>query len=667
MHFFANLSIILLEESFFRGIAMRVTNQFLFDNFKNDNAKVQKELNRLTTQISSGQKIQNSYEDSAVYTDVLRFESKEAELAGIKERSINARSLTDASDSALNDFTQTLRDFNTKLIASANATMNSNNLQAIATELEEQKKHMISLANSQMNGQYLFSGSAVNVKPIDNEGRYYGNDKALMTSIGEGVEIQSNIDGKSLFLGDDLSVNKIVQTNVRLTNQISDEPYEPLTLDSTIRDMVGDDDTDSTNDKSVHFFISGTNRDGSAFKDIIEILPGAKVGDLITKIEESFGGDASVSLNDNGNIVIKDLKSGYSQIDFKMVGVQGITDATETNLNSVTGDKIISFNKSNFQALNSSLDESLQMDQFYFQKSGGKLEGNVAIIDNGVFADATSKLGDIINSSPMVDKIFDMKVTDINGVSKDIELDLSATSTFSVSGTSYNIYNADGTVTDADSFTMGQLNNIIAMTLSDSLPASTASALDFNTAIKTAKESIDVTINQSGHLQIKDKSDQLSKIEFAFYDRDANDFSKKTTPSLSFMSNNAVTTAKANINFFDEIDSIIASVRNGVTDLDSTSDDPRSIGMQTAISKLEQMNSHFNTAQSKIGIRSKSLQLAEQKASALEVNVMQLKSSATEIDMAETFMKLNQVTLSYQAMLQTITKVNSLSLLNYLK
>ncbi len=643
---------------------MRVTNQFLFDNFKNDNAKVQKELNRLTTQISSGQKIQNSYEDSTVYTDILRFESKEAELAGIKERAINARSLTDASDSALNDFTQTLRDFNTKLIASANATMNSDNLQAIATELEEQKKHMISLANSQMNGQYLFSGSAVNVKPIDNEGRYYGNDKALMTAVGEGVEVQSNIDGKSLFLGDDLSINKIVQTNVRLTNQISDEA---LTLDSTIRDMVGDDDTDPINDKSVHFFISGTNRDGSAFKDIVEIQPNAKVGDLITKIEESFGGDASVSLNDNGNIVIKDLKSGYSQIDFKMVGVQGITDPTQTDLNSVTGDKIISFNKSNFQAVNSSLDESLQMDQFYFQKSGGKLEGNVSIIDNGVFADATSKFSDIINSSPMVDKIFDMKVTDINGVSKDIELDLSATSTFSVDGTSYSIYNADGTVTDADSFTMGQLNNIIAMTLSDSLPASTASASDFNTAIKTAKESIDVTINQSGYLQINDKSDQLSKIEFAFYDRDANDFSKKTTPSLSFMSNNAVTTAKANINFFDEIDSIIASVRNGVTDLDSNSDDPRSIGMQTAISKLEQMNSHFNTAQSKIGIRSKSLQLAEQKASALEVNVMQLKSSATEVDMAETFMKLNQVTLSYQAMLQTITKVNSLSLLNYLK
>jgi len=644
---------------------MRVTNQYLYDNFKSDHSNILEEMDKLNSQISSGQKIQNSYEDSAVYADILRFESQENELAGIKERSSSARSMADATDSVLSDFTETLRDFQTKLISASNATMNSDDLEAIATELEEQKKHMISLSNTQINGQYLFSGSAVNTKPIDNEGRYHGNGDAIETLVGDGVKIQSNIDGESLFLGDDLNIHKNIKTNVKLTNQISDEP---LTAQSSIRDMVGDDDDDASNDKSVHFFISGVKRDGEAFKDIVEIEPDAKIEDLLKKIEEDFGSDVKVELTDNGNISITDNKSGYSQVEFKMVGIQGLNPPDETNLNNASGDKIISFSKSNYKTIDPSKDESLQMDQSYFDKRGGVLEGNVALQADGAFATRSTKLSSMMNTTDMPDKLFKMNVTDINGVQKDIELDLSDTSTFTVDGTTYNVYNADETISNANDFTMGQLNDIIAMTISDTLPASDpGSADEYNSAIKDAKKLIDVDINQSGHLEITDKSDNLSKIEFAMYDNDANDFSKTATPSLSFMSNNAITTSQANLNFFDEIDSIIDAVRNGVTDIDSNSDDPRSIGMQSAISKLEQMNNHFNNAQSQIGVRSKSLQIAEDKASVLEINVMQLKSDATEVDMAETVMKLNQVTLGYQAMLQTISKVNSLSLLNYMK
>ncbi len=658
-----NLSIILIETQYWRYF-MRVTNQFLFDNFKSDNNKMLKELEKLTTQVSSGQKIQNSYEDSAVYVDILRFETQENELSSIKERSIQARSFTDASDSALNEFTQTLRDFKTKLISAANGSLNSDNRQVIATELQEQKKHMISLANSQINGQYLFSGSSVDVKPVDSNGEYRGNDDAIMTLVGDGVSIQNNIDGKSLFLGDDLGTNKGIQTNVKLTNQISDEK---LTSNSTIREMVGDNDDISTNDKSVHFFISGTNSSGEAFKDVVEIQAGAKVEDLLEKIKDNFGNDVVVELNDNGNISITDGKSGYSQMDFKMVGVQGIADPSETDLSSVTGDKIISFTKSNFEKVDASIEESLQMDKFYFLKNGGKLEGNVALIADGAFATNSTKLSDMMGSiSPMPNKTFQMSITDINGVDREIELDLSATSTFSVDGTSYSIFNADESLTDAGEFTMGQLNNIISMTLSGELPAG-GGASDFNSAIKSANKIVDVSINQNGNLEINDKSDNLSNIRFSLYDKDANDFSKTSTPSLSFMSNNALTTSKANMNFFDELDDIIASVRDGVVNLDADASDPRSIGIQNSIGKLEQMSDHFNNSQAKIGVRSKSFELTEQKVSVMEVNVKQLKAETTEVDMAETILKLNQITLNYQAMLQTVTKVNSLSLLNYLR
>jgi len=650
---------------------MRVTSNTIYDNFKSDNAKAWKEIDKLNTQISSGQKIQNSYEDSSVYSDVLRFEGQENELSGIKERTVHSKSLADASDSALNEFTDTLREFNTKLILASNDTLSEDNLEAIAVELEAEKEHMISLANTKFNGQYLFSGSATNVKPIDNNGKYLGNDKALMTNVGDGVEIQHNIDGKSLFLGDDLNIHKSLETNVKLTNKLKDEPEADIEFSSSssIRAMIGDDDTDKTNDKSVDFFISGVKRDGTAFKDVVNLTTDMKVSDLLSKIEDSFGGDVDVELTKDGHISITDKKSGYSQIDFKMVGVQGRTGAI-SDLSSISGDKIINFSKSGFETVGGA-DEALNLDKQYFNKEGGVLSGNVALVSDGKFATSSSKLSEMMHADPMVDKTFNMSIVDVNGAAKEVELNLSNPSTFSVDGTSYDIYNASGDQTiektEAKDFTMGQLNNIIAMVTADKLPTAPGDVSAINSAIVDAKKVVDVNINDNGFLEIHDKSSNLSNIEFAMYDSDANDFTKTSTPSLSFMSNNAVTTSQAHLNFFDELDNIISSVRNGTKEMSGEGEDRRSIGIRNSINKLNQMNNHFNNAQSEIGIRSKSLSIAEEKATLLEINVKQLKSETTEVDMAETIMKLNQTTQSYQAMLQTISKVNSLSLLNYMK
>ncbi|MCH9812668.1 MAG: hypothetical protein K0U47_01860 [Epsilonproteobacteria bacterium] len=640
---------------------MRVTNQFLFDNFKNDHNRVLKEINRLTSQVGNGQRIQNSYEDSAVYTDILRLESESSELEQIKERSVQGRSFADASDSALSEFNQTLRDFQTKLIAASNDTLNQDNLESIANELDELKKHMISISNSQINGQYLFAGSAVGTKPVDADGNYHGNGDAMMTLVGQGVSVQHNVDGESLFLGEDLSTQKRVETNVRLTNQISDDA---LNENSTIQEMVGDNSVNPAN-PNTFFFISGVQRDGTAFKDVVEMQPNAQIKDLLNNISTNFGDDVKVELTDNGNIAVTDLKSGYSQLSLQMVGVQGIADPLERNLNSVTGDKIIPLTKSGFDKVNSAIDESLQMDQFYFEKNGGILEGNVPLISAGEFADNTTKLYDVMGidpaSAPMPTKQFNMELTDIHGNAQTLSLDLSNNSSFTIGATTYNVMSADGSVTSEADFTVGQLNNIIAMALSDKLPSP-----NYNDAVKDAKALVDVSINDNGNLKIVDKSNNLSNIEFALYDSAANDFSTTSTPTLSFMSNNAVTTQKADINFFDEIDNIIEAVRTGAKTLDADVGEARSIGIDNAIASLEQMNTHFNNAQAKVGSRSKSLELAEQRAAALEVNVMQVKAQTTEVDTAETILKLNQISLSYQGMLQSISKVNSLTLLNYM-
>ncbi len=639
---------------------MRLTNQYLFDNFNTDHSKALKELNKVTQQVSSGQKIEESYEDSAIYSDILRFDSHINDLDGIKSRAQSARSFADATDSVLTDFNNTLRDFHTKLLVASNGTMNSDNLDAVANELSNMKEHMISLSNTKINGQYIFSGTATNVKPIDDNGKYQGNDADIKVSVGDGVDITSNINGKDLFLGDDLNIHKSIETNVKLTNHANDDTKgEPLTINSNIQSMIADD-SDPNYKKDVTFFIEGTKNNGTSFKNAFTLKAEDKIETMLSDIKKSFDNEVNVELTKNGTINITDKKSGYSQVEFKMYAKQDT--------------KVIEFSK---LTSTQTTDDSINADKQNFNKDGSKLTGNVALIDNGKFATDISKLSDMMNSNPLADTTFKMKLTDINGSSQEVTLNLSDNSSFTIGGQSYDIFNADETnsPTTATQMTMGQVNNIISMAVSGKLPTSN-SAEGFNEGVKNSRKLVDVNINQNGNLEINDlsKDGKDSKIEFSMYDDKSGDFSNVPTDNtsvevstLSFMSNNAITTQQSHINFFDELDSVIDAVKNGVNTLGSNSQDVRSFSIQTSLSKLDQFSSHFSSAQSKMGATSNSFQVAEDKASALKVNVTALKAETTEVDMAETAVKLQQLTLGYQAMLQTISKVNSLSLLNYMR
>jgi len=643
---------------------MTINNQVIYDNFTFDRKKLYSEIDRTNTQISSGKKIQHSYEDASIFTQSMRLESEVQNLEEIKDRTTEAKSYADSADSIMSEFDLTLRDFKTQLINAANQTLNQDNYEAIAAELENSKEHMINLANTKVNGIYLFSGTNTSVAPIDNEGDYHGNDKPLSTVISENINMPYTIDGQTLFLGE-TSEHKTISTNVKLKNQNTDE-----TIKTT--DKVDDLIENSTGDQ-INIFISGTKSDGTSFKDKFSFDSNNTMDDLLVKIGKEFGNTTDtkvvdVSLDDNGNIVVEDLQKGKSALSLNIVGFQGGNSDTETDLTNVSYDNVIKFTTSNFDSP-LGVDEDRQMNTFYFDKSGSSLRGNDPILVDHEFATNQTLLKDIANGS-LDGSTYKMNLKNVNGDTKEVTLDLNNTSTFTIDGTEYNIYNADGSQTKADQMTQGQLNNIIAMVIADELPSTTNSKDDFDSAIVKAREKVDVDIDSGGRLEIIDKTvDGESNIEFALYDSDANNFDPavKDKPSINYMSNNLITTHKAEIDFFKDLDEIIQSVREGKLNVNSQSDNPRDIGIQEALDVLDKMGSHFNTQQSKLGSLSKALEKENQTAFTLQTNVKALQSEVEDIDLADAVVKLDQLTLNYQAMLSTISKVNSLSLLNYLK
>ncbi len=642
---------------------MRITDSLFYLDTKNSYQDSLKKLYDVNTQISSGSKIQNSYEDTSVYADTMRLDDEVTTLEQVKKSSSKAQTFANNTDSTMNELDETLIKFKSKLVQAANGTNSSTSLGAIADDLSAMRDHLMSVANTSIDGQFLFSGSALDDKPINSDGSYNGNGEKLTSLIGSGVQLPYNIDGNSLFLGNDSDYKKIVSTNVKM---YGDQDSKTILKGSdTIEDLMSNNGGGDTAQSKAYFYIQGKNSDGSSFKKKIAIDSTDDVDALLKGVKNSYSPNDSVdvTLNDYGQIEIKDKMNGKNSLDFSMVGSYKNVD----DIDDLTSD-VVSFTKSNFDKSSEATSEDVSFDRNYFRVNGASLSSNVSQVvkaDNS-YATAKTLLVNASGKSSINGNEMTVKYTDKDGNEKSAKIDFkSGGSTFTVNGDEYNIYDASGNVTDGDKMTYRQLNDVTAMLVSNHLPA-TNDKSGYNQAVEDAREDVDVSLDYRGRLQIQDKTNPSTKIKFSMYDKSSDDFSNNTGNTLSFMSNNAVTVDDSNVDFFKDLDQMIESVRDGKFSMDASGGNPRNIGIENSILKIDHLSDHVIKRHAKIGSYSNALQSASDRADLLTINVKTIRSQIADVDIGEAYTKFTQLSNGYQAMLSTIAKINSMSLLNYM-
>ncbi len=371
---------------------MRVTNTLFYTNAANNYQNNMQELFKVNAQISSGLKIQNSFDDSGIFVDTMRLNYEIATLEQVKESSSKAQAFANNTDSVLSHFTESLNVFKTKIIQASSQVHSSVSLNAIADELESLRANMITLGNTSINGEFLFSGNATSIKPISNDGSYNGNDKKREVVIGSSVKLPYNIDGQELFLGVDSSRSRVVSTNVQMFNQsmlhpdtmvldsgVTDSQRVYLTQSDSIRDMVGDFDSNSLNDPNTMFYISGRKSNGDTFSEKIEMRSYEKVSELLEKIGSEFGNSTTntvveVNMNEHGQIEIKDLRIGGQLLEFNIFGAVDrdalsgtIGDASQMSVDNLLREsnvQIIEFQTTNFKSANTAAQINTRQDIF---------------------------------------------------------------------------------------------------------------------------------------------------------------------------------------------------------------------------------------------------------------------------------------------------------------
>ncbi|WP_270992554.1 flagellar hook-associated protein FlgL [Campylobacter upsaliensis] len=538
---------------------MRVTNKLNFTNSIQNTMSGASALNKLSMQLSSGMKIQDSYEDASIYIDNTRLEYELKTLEQIKEATSSAKEMTSNSMKALQDMVKLLENFKVKVTQAASDSNSQTSREAIAKELEKIKEQIVQLANTSINGQYLFAGAQLNHKPFDSKGNYFGDKNNVNVVTGAGTESPYNIPGFDLFFKADGDYQKQITTNESFTDNRHDLSKDPskkqyLKGDNLWQDLIGlgyvkdknleiDKDFDQKDTRldfpPTTLYVQGVKPDGQSFKSAVLVNPTDKMEDVLEKIGNLYGNTATekvvdVTINDSGQIQIRDLKEGNNKLDFHAVAytpqfddkteMQEIKTAMQAAQPPLSKDDLanlvmeaaignparpitdlqspvqVTINGQQFEIdlhqtdfINSKMTDSAgnatngaDYDNTFFEKHGNSVIGNVSQVIQGTNAYATddTKLSEVMSGNAM-DSTLNLTVNSKGGNTYNVTVNLQnstvsfpdpanpgQTITFPITHTNPTTGN-NGVVTPPNEITYRQINDIIGMFASDQVPTQT--------------------------------------------------------------------------------------------------------------------------------------------------------------------------------------------------
>ncbi len=415
---------------------MRVTFGSKYNQMNNYQNALQNKINDANTQIASGLKIRYGYQNSDINNQNLKFQYEENTLDQGIDVAQNAYTSTLNTDKALQEFSKTMETFKTKLIQSANDVHSETSRAAIANDLERLREHMMNVANTSIGGEFLFGGSKVDRPPIDSEGKYHGNGEDLNALISSDNLVPYNISGQDLFLGADKDKHKLITTNIKLLNQNKLHPDVMDALEhsslpeevfikpnDTLRELIGDNDKDPTNDPKEFFYLQGIRPDGSSFKEKFALdkayqnkESATKVSDLLDKIAHAYGNTSQnkvvdVSLNNWGQIEIKNLTPGSENLDFHLISSDGDFDDLDALRSSAK--RVTEYVKSAF-VTDRSLSQVKAVPSMYNPRV---LEiPSVFVTKDNVLANKNTKLSEIFGDSIKTLKINASRLDNTNAI-----------------------------------------------------------------------------------------------------------------------------------------------------------------------------------------------------------------------------------------------------------
>lgn len=182
---------------------MRVSNTIIYDTIKLRLGKITEELNKANSVVATGKRILKLSDDPVGLTQGLNIKSTLSNIEQMGRNITLGKSWLAASESALSQVQDVISEAKTLSVQMATGSIDASERRSAAQTVQNLLEELVSLANTEVSGRYVFAGSATDTTPFslesDNSVQYHGDDEAFTVKIGKDATVAVGSDGQAVF------------------------------------------------------------------------------------------------------------------------------------------------------------------------------------------------------------------------------------------------------------------------------------------------------------------------------------------------------------------------------------------------------------------------------------------------------------------------------------
>jgi flagellar hook-associated protein 3 FlgL len=198
---------------------MRVTQSMLTNNSMRNLSSSYARMGQLQDQLATGKKITKPSDDPVVAMKGMFYRSN---LTGIEQYKRNLSELylwMDNSEAGIDQANQGLQRVRELTIKGKNGTLSDEDKKAVAVEIEQIKKDLVSVAETKVAGRYLFHGTDVGNSPIKDGNPADGSAPQVADNLTSAVIGRYNVE---------VSQGVTLKANVNPGNVFSQEMFDTV-------------------------------------------------------------------------------------------------------------------------------------------------------------------------------------------------------------------------------------------------------------------------------------------------------------------------------------------------------------------------------------------------------------------------------------------------------
>jgi flagellar hook-associated protein 3 FlgL len=182
---------------------MRVTQGMLASNSLRNLSNSYTQMGKYQDQLATGKKITKPSDDPVVAMKGMYYRSNLSEVEQYKRNLSESYLWMENSEAGVEHVNEALHRVRELTIQGANGTLSESDKEAVAREIEQIKKDIVTVANTQVAGRYIFNGTNTSKPPVTDDGTSAPqanlNMNDYMVEVSRGVSLKANINPENVF------------------------------------------------------------------------------------------------------------------------------------------------------------------------------------------------------------------------------------------------------------------------------------------------------------------------------------------------------------------------------------------------------------------------------------------------------------------------------------